>query len=85
MTAPDQGLFTPLDPLRQLVAAAEQAFDAGQTYEEVRALQRLVSRTDAELDRIGLECRYDGWTYAAIGDLFGMTRQGARQRFGSLR
>lgn len=85
MSAPDQGLFTPHHQLAQLVTTAEQAFDAQQIYEEVRALQRLIVRTDAELDRIGLELCRDGWTYVAIGDLFGMSRQGARQRFGSLR
>lgn len=85
MSAPDQGLFTPLDALRQLVATAERAFDAGQPYEEVRALQRLIDRTDAELDRIGLEWRRDGATWAEIGELMGMSKQGAQQRFGSLR
>lgn len=84
MSAPEAGLFSRLDGLQVLLTAAEEAAEAGAVHSEVKRLQALMLAADHELDLIGHRLRAGGWTFAAIGDLFGMSKQGAQYRFGKL-
>ena len=52
--------------------------------EQIRDLSEELSRTKAQLDRLAIEARLAGCTWAGIGNALGMSKQAAQRRFSTL-
>lgn len=52
--------------------------------DRMKAINHLRAILDHQETTAVIMARYDGWTWAQIGDHFGVTRQAAQQRWGAL-
>lgn len=73
------GKSSPRSQLGKALAALEAAPDALTALDAARRVRELAERVESEHVRAA---RLDGASWSRIGALYGLTKQGAQQRFG---
>jgi hypothetical protein len=71
-----------LEWMRQNVEVAEAVMRDGNHDTALKLLTKLTKDADDARAQLVTELRSEGWSWAAIGALVGVSKQGAQQRYG---